>query len=220
MPKKKNRKTLQRAPAAPPPDRFERRYLTVLEWRRVLKAADGDPRSSALVRVVYEAALRREEPGILRLSYAKELHRTGRIYVHRGKGSPSGYVDLSDSTAKSLSAWLTLAYEGKKRRPDGFIFPGTRSKGLTGRTVYNIYHGIAVQLGLDKHLQHPHVLKRSRAQHMIEAMVEKGLTPWHALQAIASLIGHASARTTIEHYIQQSGDERKLAQDITEGLLR
>jgi hypothetical protein len=51
-------------------------------------------------------------------------------------------------------------------------------------------------------------------------MVEQGFDPWHALQAIAQLVGHASAQTTIQHYIAQTGSERQIAQKITSQIMR
>lgn len=219
--KTKSRKTLRNAPSQAPPDKaLERHYLTIKELQRLIALADKDLKNAALIRVIYAGALRREEPGMLILDYARGMPRTGRIYVHRGKGSQSGYVDLDKDTQWALIRWIEHAYKGKKRHKTNFIFPGTKGKGITGRTVYNIYNRLAKQLKFPRHLQHPHVLKRSRAQHMIEDMVGRGLDPWHALQAIAALIGHSSAKTTIEHYIAQSGNERQMAKDLTARLLR
>jgi len=219
--KKKDRSTLKKAPKQAPPDKaLIRRYLKVSELKRLIALADTDLRTSALIRLIYGCAMRREEPGILILDYAREMHKTGRIYIHRGKGSHSGYVDLDKDTQVILSKWVTFAYKGRTRSPEDFIFPGQKGKGITGRTVYNIYNKLTTRLKFRTELRHPHVLKRSRAQHLIEDMVEQGLDPWHALQAIAQLIGHASAQTTIQNYIAQSGEERQMAQKITTKLLR
>ncbi len=219
--KNKDRSTLKNAPKQAPPDKaLIRRYINVPELKRLINLADKDLKTSALIRIIYLCALRREEPGMLILDYAKEMHKTGRIYVHRGKGSHSGYVDLDRDTQIILSQWIEATYKNKRKGTD-YIFPGKKGKGVTGRTVYNIYNRLATELRFLVELRHPHVLKRSRAQHLIDEMVEeRGLDPWHALQAIAQLIGHASAQTTIQNYIAQSGTERQMAQSITSNLLR
>lgn len=221
--KKRNRQTLRAGPLEPPEDKeLVRKHLTVDEYRDIVALAERSPRDSALIRIIYECALRREEPGVLLLSYARDLSHTGRLYVQRGKGSPSGHVDLDRETQRCLVRWIEIAYPEKSDwTGDKFIFPGGRGskRGLTGRTVYNVYRGLALEAGIEgKYLLHPHVLKRSRAQHLIESMVDRGLTPWHALQAIAALIGHASAKTTIEHYLVQSSKERAMAKEIVRGI--
>jgi len=206
---------LSDAPATPPPQKA-RKHLTVTEWRRLLDAARAaGPRDLALVLVLYEGALRASEAGMLRLSYLDLPHR--KLYVHRGKGSAAGWVDLSQHTVDALDAWVGEVY------PSTFIFPGGRvrgrpARGLCGRAVNLVFHRLAEVAQLHPKLSHPHVLKHSRIQHLLDAMTKETGNPWAALQVIAKLVGHQAAETTIKHYATATARELGIARDITDKL--
>jgi site-specific recombinase XerD len=187
----------------------------VPEWLALKRAAQHDLRAHALLLCLYEFGMRREEPGLMRLSYLEKLHE-GRIYIYRQKESLSGWVDgVSQGARQALMAWVQYAYPLKDERTrDNFVFPGGRrrdgasQRGITGRTVYNVYRMHAQHAGLEQDLQHPHILKASRAQHLLEHMTTKGLDPWLALKTVAKILGHATAQTTIKHYIAQTTAEK------------
>lgn len=220
-----------RAPRAPREAPLEptraprgRKHLTTEEWDRVRRAAAGDLRTHALILLLYECGLRREEPGQMRLSYLEKLHE-GRIFVWRQKGSLSGWMDLSRPTAEAVARWVDHAYPlPAKRRRDSFVFTGGRRRGaaplrgITGRSVYNLYQGVAQQAELEAHLQHPHVLKASRVQHLLEHMTKQGLDPGLALQSIAAIVGHATAQTTIRYYVAATEMERVRVNDFTKKM--
>lgn len=209
----------------PPPPRHTRKHLTVDEWRRLRAVAAEDPRTHALILLIYEAGLRREEPGQMRLSFLDKLHeKPPRIYVWRQKKSLSGWVEVSAPTAKALSQWVEEAYPLRERRQrDSFVFPGGRRRGaapigLTGRTVYNLYKDAANRADLPPDLHHPHVLKASRVQHLLEHMTQQGLDPWLALQSLAAIVGHSTAQTTIKHYIAETSLQRARVLDYTKKM--
>ena len=238
---KKHRKTLKDAPKRPPAKpRHERKFLTEKEWRRLLAAARDDGlRSEALMLVMYETGMRREEPGVLRLSYAEELHK-GLLYVFRGKGSKDDRQKLSDVCRDALLEWIQHLYPEKKRRSgDMFMFPGVvhagmgesieipgRSrrpvlqKGMSGRQVYNIFSYLADVAKIPLEVRHPHVLKHSRVQHLLNAGFAANISVDKLYQSIANLIGHAAARTTIEHYSVATSAEKELVDRITQGLVK
>lgn len=227
--KKKKRSTLADAPLAPPkPPKHERKFLYVEEWRKLLAAARAKgPREEALVLVMYETGLRREEPGLLRLSYAAQLHNKKTLFVWRGKGSRSDSIHLSDVACKALRRWIDLTYPNDKRRNgDWFIFPGKflgkrrGQRGITGRQVYNIINSLAQDAGLGTKVSHPHILKHSRVQHILDAGFKANISVDKLYQTIASLIGHAAARTTIEHYSAATGAEKQLVDRVTDELVK
>lgn len=234
---KRKRKTLADAPKAPPPKpRHERKHLTEDEWRGILAAARADgARSEALMLAMYETGMRREEPGVLRLSYATELHKS-LLYVFRGKGSDAGRMKVSNTCRDALLRWLDELYpDVNARHGDLFIFPGVsskkrrgekirgvarRQKGLSGRAVYNLFNRLADAAGVPQVVRHPHVLKHSRVQHILNAGFKADIQVEKLYQSIAAIIGHAAARTTIEHYSTATGAEQDLVASVTEDLVK
>lgn len=209
----------------PPPPRHARKHLTVAEWRRLrTAAAEAGPRTHALLLLLYEAGLRREEPGQMRLSFLEHLHE-GRIFAWRQKGSLSNWMDVSRPTAGALRTWVDWAYPlpGQRRR-DSFVFPGGPRRrgaapaGITGRTVYNLYRQAAEDADLPEDLHHPHVLKASRVQHLLEHMTEKGLDPSLVLKSIAAIVGHTTAQTTLQHYVAATALEKARVGDFTKKM--
>jgi len=238
------RTTLKDAPKAPPPKpRHDRKHLTESEWRRLLGAARADGlRSSALMLVMYETGMRREEPGVMRLSYAEDLHKN-MLYVFRGKGSVDDRLKVTDVCRDALLEWIDEVYPQKKmRHGDLFIFPGKvqagrgeempaqwlenwdygrkRQKGLSGRAVYNLFNRLADAARIPGVVRHPHVLKHSRVQHILNAGFKADISPEKLYQSIAKIVGHATARTTIEQYSAASGEEQALVDAVTEGLVK
>jgi len=209
----------------PPPPRHRRKYLTVPEWLALRRTAAGDPRALALVLLMYECGLRREEPGLMHLSYLERLHEN-ELYVYRQKKSNSGWVfDVSSGLCRALSAWVDVAYPLREERTrDSFLFPGRRRvdgvslKGITGRTVYNVYRDFATKANIGNSQRHPHVLKASRVQHLLEHMTDQGLDPWLAIKTLATIVGHTTAQTTIKHYVAETALEKVRVHDFTQKM--
>ena len=210
------------APETPPPPRA-RKHLTVTEWRAVLLAARrAGLRAEALVLVLYEAGLRAGEIGKLRVGYLDP--KRSRLYVWRSKGSKDGWVDLSKNTLQALLAWMDSCWACP---PDStaFLFPGQPYKGrpatgLCGRMVNVIFKELATTAALHPMLRHPHVLKHSRVQHLLEAITKETGNPWGAVQAIAQLVGHQTAVTTVQNYVAALGtkEQLKVAREATARL--
>lgn len=160
----------------------------------------------------------------MRLSFLAHLHE-GRVFIWRQKGSLSSWMDISGPTAVALSAWVDYAYPlPAKRRRDSFVFPGGPRRrgatpaGITGRTVFNLYQDAAQRALLPPDLHHPHVLKASRVQHLLEHMTQQGLDPGSALKSIAAIVGHATAQTTIQYYVAATAMERVRVRDFTKKM--
>jgi integrase len=164
---------------------------------------------------MYEGGLRAAEPGVMKVSYLRDLNK-GDVYVHRGKGSKAGWVTVTPKTRSILRKWVRhLGAEHKNSpwkaelRPDDPLFPGYKGQGITPLTVRRAWQAVATAAGLHKDLHRSHVLKRSRCQHILEAAEANGDHPSTMFGVIADIVGHAQARTTIEHYTKTSGQARK-----------
>jgi len=208
----------------PEPRKAGRHYLTLDEWRKLLATARaaGDF-EHLLTRLLYECALRASEPGEMRLDHLKRLH-LGQLYVARGKGSHTGWQDISKELAALLDAHVRRTYELKgsasvtaaaKKWPALYVFPGAYyrgvRKGISRKTVFNTVKELALQAGLAPSLAHPHALKHSRVQHLFEEAERQGLQAEAALKVIAKIVGHRSAQTSWEFYVSETGAGKKVA---------
>ncbi len=223
--KKKKRTQLKDAPDAPPiiTKRNLQIYLTEEEWTLLLTEARESKkalRNETLILVMYELGLRRAEPGVLRLSYANKLDER-LLYAWRGKGSKSGYSEISEYTARCVHQWILECYpDHRYRDPKDYIFPGrSYNGGLTGRAVYKIFSQLAAKAGLPKEARHPHILKRTRCQHILEEAVRQGLPADTVYQSLALIVGHQTAMTTLKHYTTQTGQEKELVTNLTKRLV-
>lgn len=201
----------------------KRKYLTQDELRFVLDTAKTHRlRDHAIIRTMYELALRAHEPGRIRLAWCRQLHK-GQIYVVRGKGSLQGWHDLTDGTRDLLLKYINSSTHPGDRSPEDWLFPGKRYKGgpksgIGARAVQYIFKQIARESGLPEEVTNCHVLKHSRVQHLLEAADRAGYSPEKMILVIAKLVGHRSAQTTLMHYSQATAKERELAQRFTKEI--
>ena len=190
------------------------------EWRALLDAARGSSlRDTALLMIMYFAGLRASEPGLIRMSYAENLE-DGRLFVWRGKGSRSEWIDLDEATQDALLEWV------EDSKPKEFLFPAGRRhkgplKGISRWKVWRIVKKLAEEAGVDEEIATPHAIKHSRVQHVLdEAENTPGMTPQKVLLAVAQVVGHQSAMTTIQHYAAATAAETELLERVTQEALR
>lgn len=177
-----------------------------------------------LFRLLYEVALRAGEVGQLRLDHLKRLHlNPPQLYLPRGKGSVQGWATVSPELAQILTQWVqdhhriadvaVAAYAD----PSRFVFPGYKRRrtgwanGVTRQTVYNAVKDVCLAAGADPSVAHPHALRHARAMHLFEEAERQGLDPRDALITVARLLGHKSAKTSLESYISETGRGREVA---------
>jgi integrase len=194
--------------AIPKPPRHERRALTEEEWRALLTAARSSClRDWALLQLIYEAALRASEVGKLTLEHAAYLSNKHSIYISRAKGSHGGYVQLIPATRTLLLRWIRETYPDQaKRRPANPLFLAGRYKGeprgLSRWGVARVVAELGASAGIPPEIAHPHAIRHGRIMHIVQRAAED---PNFSLEllipAIAKLVGHASARTTVLHYL-------------------
>ncbi len=109
------------------------KYLTLEEIERFFSVIK-DARDRALFRVMYHRGLRASEPGLLQLSDYRE--KTGRLLVHRLKGSNSGEFVLVDAENRSLRAWLRV-----RGAAPGPLFPSSQRRPMArGRIQQLMLH--------------------------------------------------------------------------------
>jgi integrase len=189
----------------------------------IQQAARTGAFEALLLRLLYEVALRAGEVGQLRLDHLKRLHLDPpQLYLPRAKGSAAGWATVSPELAQMLSLWVhdhhgiadvAVAAYGDPAR---FVFPrgrrnGRSHGGVTRQTVYNAVRDVCLAAGTDPSVAHPHALRHARAMHLFEEAERRGLDPRDALITVAKLLGHKSAKTSLENYIAETGRGREVA---------
>lgn len=140
-------------------------------FRSLLAAITGDDakahRDRAIVRLLFDLALRREE--VVRLDLEDLDLRGGRAAVLGKKRTQKEWLSLPEPTRLALSAWIAVRGENH-----GSLFVsldrGSSGKRLTGRSVHRIVRGLGKQAGLGA--VRPHGLRHAAITEALE--VTKG----------------------------------------------
>lgn len=221
-------KPKKKAPAVvPAPPRYDRRHLTQSEFRALLAVAnDEGGLSQMVVRFGYLWGLRASEYGLLTLDCLKNLHDKRLVYVLRAKGGASAWHKAGADDAEVLRDWVNAQYPAARERqpnwplyPAPFAWRGETLRPISRFTVWRLIQRLCLEAGVDKALAHPHVLRHSRIMHLLESAKAQGLTPGDLMPVVASIVGHASARTTVEHYFSMSEGAAAAVERVTAALL-
>ena len=128
-----------------------RKHLSMEEWRRLLAVSRrAGVYEHALIRTLYETGMRASEPGDLVFDHLKRIHEEPpQLYVPRGKGSVTGWQDISDDLADLLWEWTLYRWklshnltvrEVALTWPHAPVFPGRNlhgtRRGITRKTVW------------------------------------------------------------------------------------
>jgi type 1 fimbriae regulatory protein FimB len=163
-------------------------FLTEKELLAVLKTArKRSIRDFALILVAYKHALRASETAALTLDDLKD----GCLDVKRKKGSlhtiqtlmPHKGEPLLDEV-KAVKAWL-------RARPDDgsrALFTSQKGGALSREQVHRIFKGIAERAGIAKGKRFVHILKHSRATHLVGTM---------DIALLRQLLGHRNIQNTM-----------------------
>jgi integrase len=139
--------------------------------RAILTACESDKsfvdrRDGALIRLLADAGLRREEAVMLDLD---DLDLPGRaVYVRHGKGGKSRVVAIGDKTALALSRWL----RARKASPWSVgpaVFLSTRGARMTGGAVAMMLNRRCDAVGVPR--MHPHQLRHGATHALLAAGV-------------------------------------------------
>ena len=176
------------------------KYLTTEEIERFF-AVIKDRRDRALFRVLYHRGLRAHEPGLLQLSDYRE--RTGRLLVHRGKGSAGGEFLLADEENRSLRAWIR-----ERGTAPGPLFPSRNRRPISRRRVHYLMAYYCAQACVPAEKAHPHALKHSCGTHLAELGED--------LLVIQDHLGHRNVQNTLI-YTQVTNKARDAAAERLKG---
>ena len=163
-------------------------HLTEKELLAVLTAAkEHSIRDWAMILVAYKHALRASETAALTLDNLKD----GCLDIRRKKGSlhtiqplfPHKGEPLLDEV-KAMRAWLRV-------RPDDgskALFVSQKGGALSREQVHRIFKAICEHAGIPKHKRFVHILKHSRASHLVGNM---------DIALLRQLLGHKNIQNTM-----------------------
>jgi site-specific recombinase XerD len=178
-------------------------FLTEKELLAILaRAKKESTRDFALIIVTYKHALRASETASLTLDDLKDgcldikrkkgsLHTLQPVTAHRAE-------PLLDET-RALRAWL------KVRRNDGSraLFTSQKGGSLSREQVHRIFKGIAERAGIPKGKRYVHILKHSRASHLVGSM---------DIALLRQLLGHRNIANTMIYAHTSDGAASRAAQ--------
>lgn len=165
--------------------------------RRALCAARAEgARASALLALGYHFALRAGEYGRIRREHVHLAGDAGDVYVTAEKDSISRTQPLDVATAAALRDWLAVAPASQ------WLFPSARDSGLgvARGEINRIVARVWARAGLPRRAAYPHILKASRATHLLEAGAP--------LKAVQEWLRHKSAAST-QRYLHLTSDARR-----------
>lgn len=200
----------------------------------VAVARSRGARDRVLLAVMYDCGLRACEVSMLTLEHTTRLHETPpHLYVSRAKGSKSSWWRVSETTRELLKAWIEFCYPDRsQRKKEWSLFPadtrrykGKRGSALNRFSVYRFVHSVALAAGVPANVAHPHALRHARAQHLLDAADAESrkrgsVFPTETVMPLLSaMLGHAAAKTAVEHYVSSTRGAIALMDKVTASAL-
>src|ERR1017187_1802795 len=174
-------------------------FLTEKELLAVLKSAkEQSVRDWCMILVAYKHALRESETAALTLDDLKD----GCLNIRRKKGSlhtvqplfPHKGEPLLDEV-KAVRAWLRVrADDGSKA-----FFNSQKGGALSREQVHRIFKAICERAAIPKEKRFVHILKHSRASHLVGSM---------DIALLRQLLGHRNIQNTMAY---AHADDRQAA---------
>lgn len=167
-------------------------FLTPAELLALLKASrQHSNRAWAAILIGYEHGLRCSEICDLRLD---DLDRkANQIKLRRKKGSMTNVQSLEKvqgqpllDEKKALAAWLA-----ERDNPGPYLFTSQKGARLDTSAMFRLFQSVAEAAGLPRGKRHVHILKHSRASHLVAAGTN--------LAYIRQRLGHMSASSTARY---------------------
>ena len=157
-------------------------------------------RDTALLCLLYDSGARVQEIIDLSLSDVRlETLATVRLL---GKGRKVRIVPLMTPTAKVLEKYLDAWRLKPKTMPDASLFVNHQGNRLTRPGVTYILKKYMSDIGADENLITPHVIRHSKAMHLLRANVD--------LNYIRDFLGHVNTSTT-EVYARADAEMKRKA---------
>jgi site-specific recombinase XerD len=129
--------------------------LTQDELARIIAACKGFPRDEALVRVLFDAGIRRSECAAITLD---ELDLAARRVLVHGKGNKDRWAPLGARTVLALRRYLRARARHPKAHLDA-LWLGQRGQ-MTDSAIYRVVKSRAALAGIE---MHPHMLRHTWA---------------------------------------------------------
>ena len=173
------------SPRAPPP---LPKLLGEDEVNALIEAAHGkDPRTAALVELIYATGLRVSELVGLPLA---AVHGDPRFLVVRGKGARERLVPVGAAARAAIEAYLAVRERFLAGgSPSPWLFPSRGATGhLTRRRFGQLLDRLALDAGIDPRRVSPHVLRHAFASHLLAHDAD--------IRAVQKMLGHADIATT------------------------
>ncbi len=164
--------------------RRQDRIIQVLTQEEVQRLFDviTTKRDRVLFRVAYRHGLRASEIGLLSRSDA-DL-RTGRLTVHRLKGSLSGVYPMQPNTQKLLKTYLR-----SREDVSPYLFVSNRQVPISRYTLWYLMQTYGEAAALPPEKRTFHILKHSIATHLLDAGAD--------LAFVRDWLGHANIQNTL-----------------------
>jgi integrase/recombinase XerD len=164
--------------------RQQDRIIPVLtqEEVRCLFGVIENKRDRVLFRMAYRHGLRASEVGLL--SRSDVDLRTGRIAVHRLKGSLSGVYPMQADTHKLLKAYLR-----SRKDVSPSLFVSNRQVPISRYTLWHLMQAYGDAAALPPEKRTFHILKHSIATHLLDAGAD--------LAFVRDWLGHANIQNTL-----------------------
>lgn len=166
--------------------------LNPVQVARIINSAES-PRDRLIIKLLALAGLRRAEVAALAFENIDLDH--GRLVIE-GKGGKTRHIPLPLDLIQELVFWTN--------KKSGYLFPGRSGGTLHPVTINGVLMRAAFIAGIknpdpQKKNLNPHCLRHSYAR----TLKNRGVS----LEALGAVLGHSSARMTIDHYGLKSSDE-------------
>ncbi len=156
------------------------KYLTEEEVRRLLSAAQDNPRDYAILSFLAYSGLRVSELCNLKIEDVDFQERVVR--VHSGKGDKDRIVIVSQHAIEALEEYLSTRDDSLE-----YLFSSRKSERITRVQVFRIVKKYARKAGIKKSVT-PHVLRHTLATTLLRRGVD--------IRYIQQFLGHSSVATT------------------------
>ncbi|GAP09646.1 site-specific recombinase XerD [Bellilinea caldifistulae] len=173
--------------------------LSDRELGRLLAAAEGSTRDTAILNLLARTGLRVGEVVHLRVGDVEMNGRSGWLTVRGGKGNKTRHVPLNGEVRQALKAWLD-------ERPQGAgddLFLSRTGKPLSERDVQRMVAEYARIAAVEAT---PHTLRHTFATRAIEKGVD--------VATLAAILGHSRLETT-GRYLHPTAER---IQEAVEGI--
>ncbi|WP_062158985.1 tyrosine-type recombinase/integrase [Bellilinea caldifistulae] len=173
--------------------------LSARELGRLLAAAEGSTRDTAILNLMARAGLRVGEVVHLRVGDVEMNGRSGWLTVRGGKGNKTRRVPLNGEVRQALKAWL----DERPQVAGDDLFLSRTGKPLSERDVQRMVAEYARIAGVEAS---PHTLRHTFATRAIEKGVD--------VATLAAILGHSRLETT-GRYLHPTAER---IQEAVEGI--